>query len=144
MSSRRRHGSRNAGAQQTPAGLGEQPSGGLALPWGEALSTWCCYGRCQGWGQFTQRGWAGDAAASERQFWNYLRMLSSPARLYLVLPVFAFTFGLLQRRYPSIPPHREQKNGDCIEQQAPVSCWLGTLMGAALSPAKADGGLGAS
>lgn len=36
-------------------------------------------------------------------------MLSSPAGLYLVLPMFAFTSGLLQRGYPSISPHREQK-----------------------------------
>lgn len=41
--------------------------------------------------------------------WNYLRMLSSPAGLYLVLPMFAFALGLLRRGYPSISPHREQK-----------------------------------
>lgn len=41
--------------------------------------------------------------------WNYLRMLSSSARLYLVLTMFAFTLGLFQRGYSSISPHREQK-----------------------------------
>lgn len=99
--------------------LWHQRSANTGCAAGEAAGGYCCHGvRLQhlellravsGLGSVYPAGLGRRCCSLWTALWNYLRMLLSLARLCLVLPMFACALGLLQRGYPSISPHGEQK-----------------------------------